>query len=378
MAVSPGPRDNRTGWIAAISSGQPLAVVEIGVNVFVVLHRVLLGGLPSSTVVLASVMARTLDGSSQRSADVLPLASHRRHLQHEEARDMTINEVSATTAVSDHESAIAWYARLLDRSPDRRPMDGLAEWQITETGSMQVFADPARAGSSSITLGVDDLDDHVRPLTQRGIDLERQITSRGQRLGIIRDPDGNLVVFAEQLGSPTRRLPRRPMTERLSDEMAVLRSALDGARQHVLEIVDDLDDDQLRAAMLPSGWTPLELLRHLTLGDERYWFASIIGGDDLDWVPTGPRADWTVADDMAPPAVIAAYRDRIAASDEVLDHVEPGDAPRRRDPLWETWGVDFESVRTILLHMIVETSTHAGHLDAAVELIDGRQSLVMD
>lgn len=81
---------------------------------------------------------------------------------------------------------------------------------------------------------------------------------------------------------------------------------------------------------------------------------------------------------MAPPAVIAVHRDRIAASNEVLDHVEPGDAPRRRDPLWEPWGVDFESVRTILLHMIVETSTHAGHLDAAVESIAGRQSLVMD
>jgi hypothetical protein len=28
--------------------------------------------------------------------------------------------------------------------------------------------------------------------------------------------------------------------------------------------------------------------------------------------------------------------------------------------------------------MIVETATHAGHLDAAVELMDGRQWIVME
>ncbi len=168
------------------------------------------------------------------------------------------------------------------------------------------------------------------------------------------------------------------MTTHSADEMTVLRSALDGARKHVLGIVDALDDDQLRTASLPSGWTPLELLRHLTLGDERYWFASIIGGDDLSWVPTGERADWNVTDDLAPTAMIAAYRDQIAVSNEVLDAVTPDDPPRRRDPLWDTWGVDFQNVRVVVAHMIVETATHAGHLDAAVELLDGRQHLVMD
>ena len=30
-----------------------------------------------------------------------------------------------------------------------------------------------------------------------------------------------------------------------------------------------------------------------------------------------------------------------------------------------------------MLHMIIETATHAGHLDAARELIDGHQHLVL-
>jgi uncharacterized damage-inducible protein DinB len=170
----------------------------------------------------------------------------------------------------------------------------------------------------------------------------------------------------------------RDMTASSSVEFAALRATLDGTRRHILDIVDALDDEQLGAAMLPSGWTVLELLRHLTLGDERYWFSSIIGGDDLDWVPTGPRADWIVEPGQTAASIIAAYREQIAASNDVLSDVEPDDPPRRRDPLWDTWGIDFESVRVVVLHVIVEIATHAGHLDAAVELLDGRQRLVLD
>jgi hypothetical protein len=36
------------------------------------------------------------------------------------------------------------------------------------------------------------------------------------------------------------------------------------------------------------------------------------------------------------------------------------------------------SLREILLHVIVETATHAGHLDICRELADGGQRLVLD
>jgi Protein of unknown function (DUF664) len=168
------------------------------------------------------------------------------------------------------------------------------------------------------------------------------------------------------------------MTAHRSTELIQLQAALDSKRQHILEIINGLDDEQLRIAALPSGWTPLELLRHLTLGDERYWFSSIIGGEDLDWVPTGPRADWHVGPDDTAASIIDAYREQIAASNMALDGVDPDEPPQRRDSLWDTWGIDFPNVRVIVLHMIVETATHAGHLDAVVELIDGRQHLVLD
>jgi hypothetical protein len=37
-----------------------------------------------------------------------------------------------------------------------------------------------------------------------------------------------------------------------------------------------------------------------------------------------------------------------------------------------------DSLRTIMLHVITETACHAGHLDAARELIDGRTWLVLN
>ena len=38
----------------------------------------------------------------------------------------------------------------------------------------------------------------------------------------------------------------------------------------------------------------------------------------------------------------------------------------------------YSSLREVLLHVIVETATHAGHLDICRELVDGGQRLVLD
>jgi hypothetical protein len=160
--------------------------------------------------------------------------------------------------------------------------------------------------------------------------------------------------------------------------MVQLREALDRTRRHILDVVGGLDEALLRRAALPSGWSPLELVRHLTLADERYWFSSIVGGEDLGWLPVEPQGDWTVQPEESAVSVVDAYRRQIVASNAVLDRVAPDEPPKRRDARWDTWGVDFPNVRFIVLHMIAETATHAGHLDAAVELFDGRQRLVVD
>lgn len=169
-----------------------------------------------------------------------------------------------------------------------------------------------------------------------------------------------------------------PSSEKRSVELDALRATLDGLRRTVLNIVTAFSEIQLHTAALPSGWTPLELVRHLTLGDERYWFTSILGGGDLDWIPQGPRADWLLGPDDTATSIIDDYRNQIEASNAALDGLNPDDPPRRKDPMWGEWGIDFPTVRVILHHVIVEAATHVGHLDAAAELLDGRQRIVMN
>jgi Protein of unknown function (DUF664) len=47
----------------------------------------------------------------------------------------------------------------------------------------------------------------------------------------------------------------------------------------VLGVLDGLDDEALRRPVLPSGWSCLGLVRHLTIDDERSWFRGVVAGD---------------------------------------------------------------------------------------------------
>jgi len=74
--------------------------------------------------------------------------------------------------------------------------------------------------------------------------------------------------------------------------------------------------------------------------------------------------------------VLAAYRDEIERSNAVIASTPLDQAPVQRDPWWGEW--DVPDLRFVLLHVITETACHAGHLDAARELIDGRQWLTLE
>jgi uncharacterized damage-inducible protein DinB len=160
-------------------------------------------------------------------------------------------------------------------------------------------------------------------------------------------------------------------------ERDLLVERLRGRREHILEQLQGLSDTELRRAVLPSGWTCLGLVRHLTLSDERYWFETVMAGGELDYWPEGPNADWQVSADESSEAVLAAYRDASAASDLIIASLSLDNPPARPEDWWADAGLQFPDLRSVMLHVIVETATHAGHLDAVRELIDGRQHIVL-
>lgn len=154
-----------------------------------------------------------------------------------------------------------------------------------------------------------------------------------------------------------------------------LTAALATARRHVLRQVEGLSDEAVRRPVLPSGWSVLGLVRHLTLSDERYWFEVVVAGGALDWWPDGDNGDWHVSPDESAEDVITAYRSAIAASEAIVAARSLDAAPRHREPDWQA--DDFADLRGIIRHVVVETATHAGQLDAVRELLDGRQYIVL-
>lgn len=157
-------------------------------------------------------------------------------------------------------------------------------------------------------------------------------------------------------------------------EGAALLSSLNRQREHVLGILDGLPEEALRRPVLPSGWSCLGLVRHLALDVERFWFRAVVAGEPVD-LESGDAA-WQVTPDVPAAAVFELYRRETGLADAVIaaTALDAG-------PAWwpdELFGdLPRRALRATILHVITETACHAGHLDAARELIDGRTWLVL-
>lgn len=160
----------------------------------------------------------------------------------------------------------------------------------------------------------------------------------------------------------------------MSEETTMV-AALDSQRRHVLGILDGLSEVDLHKAVLPSGWTFVGLVNHLALDVERFWFWQVVAGND-DAAPGDTQDAWRVRPDTRADEVLDLYMRQIERSNAVLN-----DFPLDAAPIWwpedqfGTWRL--RDLRQIALHVIAETACHAGHLDAARELIDGRTWLVL-
>ncbi|QNJ98143.1 VOC family protein [Constantimarinum furrinae] len=110
---------------------------------------------------------------------------------------MKIENVYAGMMTSDIEKASEWYAKLFDRKSDYHPMDNLYEWNFPNGGVFQLVQDNHRAGSSSITLMVDDLEKVKNELEEKNIKIEQQTKSDVANTATIFDPENNRITFAQ-------------------------------------------------------------------------------------------------------------------------------------------------------------------------------------
>ncbi|NES31958.1 DUF664 domain-containing protein [Micromonospora terminaliae] len=155
-----------------------------------------------------------------------------------------------------------------------------------------------------------------------------------------------------------------------SDVPALFLTYLDYYRDTVADRVAGLTDAQVRTALVPSGWTPAELLKHLAFMERRWLVWGFLGEPVPD--PWGDRADdrWHVAPGETVAGLVATLHEGGRRTREIVE-ATPLDSPaalggRFTDPARRP------TLAAILFHVLQEYSRHAGHLDIARELADGR------
>ena len=102
----------------------------------------------------------------------------------------------SVACVGEMARSTQWYAKLLGREPDDRPMDGLIQWR-TPAGGLQVWKDEERAGRSLLTLVVPDLGVARAELARAGLTLGPESRGDYGAVAQIDDPDGNRLTLAE-------------------------------------------------------------------------------------------------------------------------------------------------------------------------------------
>jgi uncharacterized damage-inducible protein DinB len=158
-----------------------------------------------------------------------------------------------------------------------------------------------------------------------------------------------------------------PTTRRTSQEEVFL-GYLEYFRSVVVDRLDGLSDAELRTSRLPSGWAPLELLKHL-IHVERRWLVWGFEGEPVSdpWADERDGrwhvpADETLADLVAALDVQASRTRAIVGAHDLSDVGKPGERWRGNPPA---------TLERVLFHLVQEYARHAGHLDIVRELLDG-------
>ena len=140
-------------------------------------------------------------------------------------------------------------------------------------------------------------------------------------------------------------------------------------RAVLAEKVQGLSEQDLRGSRLPSGWAPIELVKHLTFVEMR-WLEWGFEGADVD-DPWGDARDgrWYVAPDEPLDGLLAALEEQAERTRAVVERhdLDETGVPGER---WD--GDDPASLERVLFHLLQEYARHVGHLDVVRELADGR------
>jgi hypothetical protein len=153
-----------------------------------------------------------------------------------------------------------------------------------------------------------------------------------------------------------------------------LHAYLARAREAVIWKTEGLSEYDVRRPLTASGTNLRGLVKHLAVG-EAWYLGQTFGRPFMPHLPSWDDDAPEGADLWATAAesrgeILGLYRAAIAHGDETirsLDLDAPGHVP------W--WSRPDVTLHGILVHLLAETSRHAGHADVLREQLDGRTGL---
>ena len=157
-------------------------------------------------------------------------------------------------------------------------------------------------------------------------------------------------------------------TEPAASRAEVFLHYLDFFRDRVVRKLEGLPPAELRASRLMSGWTPIELIKHLRYVELRWLEWGFEGQDRTDAWDDRRDGRWYVGpdetlDDLVMALYAQAERTRAITGEHDLDEVgQPGDR-------WD--GAKPPTLERVLFHLLQEYARHVGQLDVVSEISGG-------
>ncbi|MCL7456872.1 DinB family protein [Micromonospora echinofusca] len=163
-------------------------------------------------------------------------------------------------------------------------------------------------------------------------------------------------------------------TDQLTGERADLVETLRLHRGFLRQTVEGLTDEQAATRSTVSELCPGGLIKHVTQVEQRWMWFAVGGAEAMNSEPLDWAGQFRIHGGETLAGLLDDYARVAAETDELVGTLDLDATHPLPQAPWFQPGASW-SVRRVLLHLVAETSQHAGHADILREAIDGAKTM---